>query len=489
MVKRILVLLGLLVVCGWVQAGTATSGASGMGDAYFPALGNGGYDAQHYDLQLAWNDFTNEISGTVTMTAQATQDLKTFNLDFRGFTISHLQLNGVETRYERADRELIISPAEPLILGSVFVVTITYNGVPGEGLPRFYDDFAHGWTRYEKGVYVASEPDAASYWFPVNDHPLDKATYSFAITVPKAYVVAASGLLQKVDDNGSTSTYHWFSAHPMASYLASVNISDFDILTAVGPDNLPIRSYLPSGVSSENLAAINRIPEMIAVFKDLFGPYPFEAYGMAVADTELPFALENQTLSLFGKQIVVGEGGPETVIAHELAHQWFGDSVSLANWKDTWLNEGFATYASFLWWEHTSGANALDQIMTNLYQELTDPTNAPGRYVPPGSPQPRQLFNSGVYRRGAWLLHAFRLKVGDEVFFNILRGYYQRYQYANATTEDFIYVAELVSSQDLTAFFNAWLYGERVPDVPEMNLKNESSCGVCSRGFQLNLLG
>jgi aminopeptidase N len=302
-------------------------------------------------------------------------------------------------------------------------------------------------------------------------------------------VVAANGLLQSVDEGGSTSTYHWESIHPMASYLATVNIADFTLQTAVGPDNLPIRSYLPSGVASSNLAAMNKIPDMIAFFNGVFGPYPFEAYGMVVADTELPFALETQTISLFGKQVVVGEGGPETVIAHELAHQWFGDSVSLANWKDTWLNEGFATYASFLWWEHTAGENVFNQILTSQYNDLVDPTNVPGRFVPPGNPQPRQLFNSGVYRRGAWLLHALRLRVGDATFFNIMRGYYQRYQYANATTDDFIYVAELVSGEDLSSFFDAWLYDERVPDVPEMNLKNEAGCVVCSRGFQLNLLG
>jgi aminopeptidase N len=487
--KMLIGLWILLVVGGWVQAGAATSGSNSIGDAYFPGLGNGGYDAQHYDLQLAWNDFTNEISSTVTMTAQATQDLKTFNLDFHGFMISQLAVNGMTAVFERADRELTITPSEPLLEGSQFTVAVTYNGIPAEGIAHFYDDFAHGWTRYDKGVYVASEPDAASYWFPVNDHPLDKATYTFAITVPKTYIVAANGLLQGVDERGSTSTYHWESVHPMASYLATVNIADFTLQTAVGPDNLPIRNYLPPGLAASNAAAINKLPDMIAYFNDVFGTYPFEAYGMVVADTKLPFALESQTLSLFGKQVVVGEGGPETVIAHELAHQWFGDSVSLANWKDIWLNEGFATYASFLWWEHTAGANVFDQIMTNLYKELVDPTNLPGRFAPPGNPQPRQLFNSGVYRRGAWVLHALRLRVGDETFFNILRGYYQRYQYANATTDDFIYVAELVSGQDLSNFFDAWLYDERVPDVPEMNLKNDTGCVVCSRGFQLNLLG
>ena len=474
------------LIVGVVRANNARPGADSIGDNYFPELGNGGYDAQHYDLHLAWNDLTNEISGTVTMVALATQDLSAFDLDFRGFTISSIDVNGAEATFERDGRELIITPPQPLAEGDTFKVAVTYNGVPGDRVPGYYDVFAQGWIRYDKGVYVASEPDGASYWFPSNDHPLDKATYTFEITVPKTYVVAANGLLKRVEEGDDNSTYVWEESHPMASYLAAVNIADFELHTAEGPNGLLIRSYLPSGVSEANIAAIDKLPDMIAYFNEVFGPYPFEAYGMAVADTNLPFALETQSLSLFGKQIEVGPGGPETTISHELAHQWFGDSISLANWKDTWLNEGFATYASFLWWEHQGGRAALDNIMTDQYENLVDPAHVDD-YVPPGNPAPNQLFNGGVYLRGAWTLHALRLRVGDETFFNILRAYYQRYQYANATTDDFIYVAELVSGQDLSDLFNAWLYDKRVPDVPEMDLKNSTGCVVCSRGFALDL--
>lgn len=476
----------LMLITGWVQAETSTAGADSIGDPYFPGLGNGGYDALHYDLQLAWNEDTNEIAGTVTIGAEATQELSAFNLDFLGFTIDQLTVNGTDASFERAGRELKITLSEPLSEGSAFTVAVTYSGVPGEGVPDYYADFAHGWSRYDNGVFVASEPNGASYWFPVNDHPLDKATYTFAITVPNAYVVAANGLLQQVEESGDVTTYRWISSYPMASYLATVNIADYAIQTMDGPDGLPIRNYFPTDLSEKLIPIFSRVPDMIAYFEEIIGPYPFEAYGAVVADTNLPFALETQTLSLFGRQVVVGDGGAETTISHELAHQWFGNSISLANWKDIWLNEGFATYASYLWWEHISGSTAFDQILINVYEDLADSANLAGRYVPPGSPVPRQLFNGGVYQRGAWTLHALRLRVGDETFFNLLRAYYERYQYANATTADFIYTAELVSGQDLTELFNAWLYAERIPDVPEMGLKNDGSCVVCSRGFQFN---
>jgi aminopeptidase N len=485
--KKIVVgLCVLMFISGWVQAQTATEGADTIGDPYFHDLGNGGYDATHYDLQLAWNDLTNEIAAMVTIEAEAVQDLSTFNLDFQGFSINQLQVNGVSASFERSGRELKITPPELLNGGSDFTVTVMYDGVPGEDVPDFYADFALGWSRYDKGVFVASEPNGASYWFPTNDHPLDKATYTFEITVPNNYVVAANGLLEKVEENGGAATYYWVSSYPMASYLATVNIADYTVQTMDGPHGLPIRNYFPTHLSETLTPVFSRVPDMIAYFEEIIGPYPFEAYGAVVADTNLPFALETQTLSLFGRQVVVSAGGADTTISHELAHQWFGNSISLANWKDIWLNEGFATYASYLWREHVSGRAVFDEILINSYAELVDPANFAGRYVPPGNPIPTQLFNSGVYQRGAWTLHALRLRVGDESFFNILRAYNERYQYANATTADFIYVAELVSGEDLTALFDAWLYDERVPDVLEMGLKNDGGCVVCSRGFQHN---
>jgi aminopeptidase N len=480
--KIVIGLCVLLLVGNLVQAQSGTAGTEGMGDPYFPDLGNGGYDTRHYNLQIAWNDVTNEISGTVTIDADAVQDLSAFNLDFQGFTISSLEVDGEPATFERDGRELTITPAETLVSGSPFTVAVTYSGVPGEGVPDYYANFAHGWTRYENGVFVASEPNGASYWFPTNDHPLDKATYTFAITVPKEFIVAANGLLQGVDEGQDTTTYHWESSHPMASYLATVNIADFVVQTSEGLDGLPIRNYFPTTLSDDASAAFNRVPDMIAFYEEIFGDYPFEAYGAVVADVDLSFALETQTISLFGKQVVVGAGGAETTIAHELAHQWFGNSVSVANWKYIWLNEGFATYASFLWQEHIAGQETFERIMVSVYNGLVDPDNFAGRFVPPGNPPPNQLFNGGVYQRGAWTLHALRLRVGDEAFFEIMRAYYQRYQYANATTADFIAVAELVSGQDLSDLFNSWLYDEVVPDVPEMDLKNEAACEECFRG-------
>ncbi len=466
-------LLPILWVCLLLigRAAAQESGAPGLDDPFDPLLGNGGYDAQHYMLDLDVDLDTNMIAGTVTMTAVATQDLSAFNLDFQGFDIEQIQLNGLDARFLRQERELRITPPEPLPEGELFEVSTTYSGVPGEGLENL-TLFSRGWNRYENGVFVASEPVGAARWYPVNDHPQDKATYRFEITVPKPFVVAANGLLEDVVDEGANRTYIWETEHVMASYLATVNIAEFVEVTEDGPNGVPIRNYFPARIADDAVPVFAKTADMLAFFSDTFGPYPFEAYGVVVADEPLFFALETQTLSLFGAQVVPGAtvgvvtepDDSEIVVAHELAHQWFGNSISPATWGDIWLNEGFATYASALWVEHHDGQRAFDGMMAFFYGRIK------AQDYSPGNPPADNLFNPGVYQQGAWTLHALRLAVGDEPFFEIIRAYVERFQYGNASTADFIALAEEISGQDLANLFDAWLFAGGVPPVPELGL-------------------
>jgi aminopeptidase N len=461
---------------------TAQPGAAGLGDPYDPLLGNGGYDAQHYTLDLTVDVDANTISGTVTMQALATQDLSTFNLDFIGFDISHVTLDGNPADYRRAvdhSRELTVLLPEPVRSGELFTATVSYSGEPTP-FDTESTSFSIGWIHYEGGIFVASEPDGAASWYPVNDHPSDKATYTFLITVPEPYVVAANGRLQAVVDRGETNTYHWEAHDPVASYLVTVNIAEYVLQTGEGPNGLPIRNYFPPNLAQDAAHDFERTAEMIRFFNGLFGPFPFEAYGVAVIG-EVPFALETQTLSVFSSATVTGKREAETIVAHELAHQWFGDSVSPALWEDIWLNEGFATYAQELWIEHTEGSQAFEEDIRSLYNIVSgglwddlSPTERRARmaeeFPPPGAPSPAKLFNRSVYFRGALTLHALRLRVGDPVFFGILSMYHDRYRYGVATTADFVAIAQEVSGQELDALFQGWLYDEQVPDIPEMGL-------------------
>ena len=433
-----------------------TPGADGVGDALYPQGGNGGYDALHYTIELTVDMDTNTINGSTTIDAAATQDLSAFNLDFHELTVSEVTVNGLAAEFSRAGTELTITPNEILFAEAPFSVAVAYHGVPvpvsdpGIGFAEL------GWKRYDPGVYTFSEPSGSMSWFPVNNHPTDKATYTFRITVDKPYTVAANGILQDEIDNGDTITYVWEASDLMASYLATVNIAEFQVQRLDGPEGLPIRNYFPPDASQRMIDVFAPTDEMIEYFSELIAPYPFEAYGVVVMDQRFGAALENQTMSVFGKDMAF-----ETVVVHELAHQWFGNSVALGRWQDMWLNEGFATYFSALWEEHQGGREALDRIMNSSYQGMVNQ-----RLPAPAYPKADNLFGGSVYVRGAWVLHALRLEAGDEIFFDILRTYYNQFQNGNATTDDFIAVAEEVSGTDLTEFFDAWLFGDEIPEKP-----------------------
>lgn len=446
------------VVTPTAVASTGVAGAAGVADPLYPLLGNGGYDVAHYTIVLMADPVSNTISGTTTISATALVDLASFNLDLSGLTVQAVTVNDQPATFARAGQELTITPSALLANGAAFRVAVTYNGTPTPVSDPGVPFEAVGWLHFDEvGTYVLSEPSGAMSWYPSNNHPSDKATYTFQITVPEPYVVAANGLLVDEIDLGEARTFVWAASDPMTTYLATVNIAQFDMVGSEGPDGLPIINFFPPASSARlqrNFAVTN---EMIEYFSALVGPYPFESYGAIVMEVPFGGALETQTRSIFGRTATV-----DMIIAHELAHQWFGNSVGPASWRDIWLNEGFATYFHHLWTEHEKGQSVFTATMRGMHAAIR------ARALPaPGNPTLDELFGSAVYERGAWTLHALRLLVGDETFFTILRTYYAQHQGGTASTADFIAVAEAVSGEDLTDFFQAWLYAEEIPDIPK----------------------
>ncbi|MBN1454150.1 MAG: M1 family metallopeptidase [Anaerolineales bacterium] len=461
MIRKTFVLVFIILWLVSCRPASYPAGAEGIGDAYYPQLGNGGYDVLHYTLELSIDPQSNTLSGDCSIEAQATQPLSAFNLDFSGLTIERVTVNQRKAKYLQNERELTITPARPIDDGDVFTVTITYSGSP-EATPSPGIWWFSGWHHNnENEVYVSSETAGSANWYPVNDHPLDKAAYTFRITVPRPYVVAANGLLQGELDNGDTMTYIWEAAQPMASYVVGLNIAEYVVETEQGPDGVFIRNYLPPDFPESSKAVIDPTADMLAFFSERFGPYPFEAYGTVIVDIDEFGAMETQTLSQHTEEEYSLN---EYVIAHELAHQWFGNSVSLKNWQDIWLKEGAATYAEWLWLEHNEGANAIDTKVRSIYPFQAFTPN------PPGNPLSTNLYTSVIFDRGALAFHAMRLRVGDDVFFKILRTYTECFRYGNASTADFISVAEEVSGQALGGFFDSWLYDLQIPPIPEMGL-------------------
>lgn len=437
-------------------------GAEGIGDPYFEDLGNGGYEVQHYDLAINVDMDANEIAGSANIDAVALQQLSSLNLELSGMVVEEVLVGGQAALFNRVGDELTIYLPQVAVEGEQLQIQITYYGRPGGGSAA--DEFSEGWIHYGNGVVVAGEPIGASTWYPVNEHPIDKATYSFAITVPAPLEVAAVGVFQGAEENGDEITYRWVMDDPIAPYLVTLGIADFDVVEDMSSSGVPVRNYFAVGVSERVRDDFAREAEMIDYFESVFGPYPYDEFGVVVHDLSLGFALETATMVVFGDSFT-----DEYVVAHELSHMWYGDSVGLTTWQDIWLNEGFATYASMLWNEHAYGREALDEEIISNYGQFAQF----GEFIssqPIGDPGPDDLFGYGVYYRGAIALHALRLDLGDETFFDVLRTYAGRFAHSNATTADFIAVAEEVSGQQLDAFFHAWIYQTALPDIPQMGL-------------------
>jgi aminopeptidase N len=425
-------------------------GAAGIGDPYYPAAGNGGYDVTHYDLALTWDPDARHMTGEAAVTATATQALSSFVLDLAGMEVAAVSVDGEEAAFAReGDRDLRITPAEPLAAGGAFTSVVRYAGppttVPGD---EFFDP---GWFGDDGEVYALFEPDGAATLFPSNDHPSDKASYEFRVTAPDDLEVVANGRLTGTVPGDGVKTWVYDAPDPMASYLVQVAIADMEFTEATGPGGLPIRHAFDSDVAGEFDQVMGRTGEMIESFAAWFGPYPLVSYGALVVDEPLSLALETQTLSIFGSSAA----GSEEIVAHELAHQWFGDAVSPATWADIWLNEGFATYAQWLWSSRDEPAALDDAAGRAAASGSLD--------MPPYDPGPEHLFAESVYTRGALTLHVLRGTIGDDAFFAVLRTWGERFGGAVATTADFEALAEELSGAELTPLFDAWLRAEGLP--------------------------
>lgn len=464
--KRVLLPALALALCLVSSAAAQPGDLTGLGDTLFPALGNAGYDVQHYDLALRTIVEDGSIRARARIDAVATQPLTLFSLDLLGLTVDSVLVDAQPAVFDRQGGELLVTPPAALAAGESFSVTVDYHGVPA---PDRYEGLGAnlGWNHTDGLIYVVSQPTGARTWFPANDHPSDKATFSLAVTVPDGYEVAANGVLRATEQAGGSTTYRFEMAQPMATYLATVNIGQFERVDRMAPNGIPLRDYFPEGVYDAGSDVFARAGEMLALFSDLFGPYPFDVYGGVVLNTSLGFALETQTLSVFDRSVLYAGSFAEAVVAHELAHSWFGNSVSVADWSDIWLNEGFATYAEWLWFEHSDGRAALDEQVRSAYDDMR-PAGRRSDLV--GAPEAGNLFSWAVYQRGGLVLHALRLEVGDARFFEILRTYYARFRDQSVRTADFIAVAEEISGRALGDFFEAWLMQPEMPAIPRLGL-------------------
>lgn len=665
-------------------------GDNDANDAYVGTLGNGGYDVRHYDLDVRYQPSSDRLWGTTTIRAVATQNLSRFNLDLQGLTVRSVVVNGIPVSWSRNAGELRITPKHGIRDGSAFTAVIVYDGIP-QTLPD-----GSGFVHTDDGALVIGEPQVAATWFPVNDHPSDKASYHVDVTVPQGLTAVSNGVLQKQSTKAGWTTWTWDAPEPMASYLATATIGKFDLKsyqhkgirmweavdpalyepiaaprtgqgvaasqqadssykrltrtvavpagggalsfwvtrdtepgwdfffvearpaggsawttlpdrnghtstdtgdscpswfrlhpflkhyqTSVGSEparggadcrpsgttgrwnaasgasngyehwSLDLSAYAgrsvelsfsyasdgfgqgagvviddvrtPTGAGSTSFeadghpldgwrasgppagspanendwvagganllrnpvgvgidASFARNGETIDFLASQFGPYPFSASGGIVDnDPSLGFALENQTRPIYSKDFFGSPEGNSSVIAHELAHQWFGDSLAVEKWRHIWLNEGFATYAEWLWSQHEGGATPA-QIFDQLYRAY--PADSSFWTVVIGNPGADRMFDGAVYTRGAMTLQALREAVGDRHFFTILRSWARSHRDGNTTTAEFVRLSERVAGQQLDGLFRTWLFTPRKPVLGDAGARVDALPGTAVSG-------
>jgi aminopeptidase N len=458
-------------------AAAPTPGAPGIGDRLFPRLGNGGYDVQSYYLLLGYpsKNWKQTITGSVTITAKATQDLSRFNLDFAGRSVGSVQVNGKAARWTWGRGELTITPSAALKTGSTFTVkvdrfTTTPKAVrPGVflGAPFFFTP---------DGSAFAPQPAGAHTIFPSNDHPRDKAAFSFGIVVPTGTTAVANGDLLSVGPAAGKGRTVWRYAQrePMATQLTQVVVGDFTVTQRGTRNGVKVRDVTPRRLTRalrpQTYVELSQLDWM----RDRVGPYPFSTYGTLVVDAPLGFALETQTLPLYDLGLFGDTPAAirNSIMLHELAHQYFGNSVSVYSWSDLWLSEGHASWYELRYAEDKgylgewTGIADFDQLMRLLYR-LGDQWRAQdGPVARPPSGAVDDLFNGNVYYGGALVLYALRQEIGAAAFEQLQREWVTQGQGKSLSTDDFIATASRVAGRDLRTFLIAWLYGSRTPPMP-----------------------
>ncbi|MEW2163425.1 M1 family metallopeptidase [Streptomyces sp. NPDC007084] len=450
-----------LTACGGTPV-HGTPGAAGVRDPYFPKSGNGGYDVTHYGLTLSYDPKDKRLKGTADITAKAGQDLSAFHLDLRGMDVTGITVEGHRATWSRAGQELTVRPRKDLDKGRTFRTTVHYSGTPETITDP--DGSKEGWLRTADGALALGEPTGSTAWFPGNHHPSDKASYDVRVTVPEGLQAVSNGELRSETTTKGRTTYVWHTAEPMASYVATLAIGHYDITRSTTKKGLPVYVAVDPTQAKASKKVLAGIPGIIDWEERTFGPYPFSSTGAIVDRPEdAGYALETQNRPVF-------PGAPDTgTLVHELAHEWYGDSVTPKSWRDMWLNEGFATYAEWLWQEDHGGDSA-DKIFHALYEgDYYEPVdNSEVWAFPPATPpDAAHISDPPVYYRGAMVLHKIRQLVGDKTFFAILRGWAATHRHRNADTADFTAYAENAApDKDFTGIWTDWLHGKAKPDHP-----------------------
>ncbi|WP_326817883.1 M1 family metallopeptidase [Streptomyces sp. NBC_01762] len=438
----------------------------GIGDSLFPHLGNPGYDVLSYDIGFTYHGNNKPLDAVTTIDARTTEPLDRINLDFARGSVRSVDINGLRADFAAADEDLVVEAPGRLPAGVPLHITVRHISDPSG------DQNSGGWLRTSDGLAMANQADAAHRVFPSNDHPADKAYFTFRVTAPEELTVVANGLPAGKVRQGSSTTWTYRTAHPMATELAQVSIGRSTVLERTGPHGLPVRDVVPSADAKDLERWLKKTPGQLEWMERQVGRYPFETYGVLVADTKTGFELETQTLTLFERSVFTTGIYPEwyvdSIMVHELAHQWFGNSVSPQAWSDLWLNEGHASWYEARYAEEHA-KRSLERRMRDAYTRSDSWRAAGGPPARPVAPSPGEkisIFRPAVYDGSALVLYALRQEIGEPAFDQLERSWVRTHRDSTATTKDFVRLASQIAGRDLTAFFDGWLYRAKTPPMP-----------------------
>jgi aminopeptidase N len=426
-------------------------------DPYLPKNGNSGYRVSRYELDLEYKVAINRLSGSATITAVTLTELQELTLDLSdALTVSKVSVNGKRpAHFACRDRKLRIRLQSKLATGAAMSILVRYSGSP-RPLRSLWGDV--GFEELTNGALVAGQPNGAASWFPCDDHPSAKAAFRIEISTENPYRVVANGELVSRRARAARTAWTYEQPEPTSTYLITLQIGMYAI-SRQAKTPVPIQAALPERLRRNFDHDFARQPEMMELFVELFGPYPLaNGYTIVVTDDVLEIPIEAQGISIFGANHCDGSRASERLIAHELAHQWFGNSVTARRWRDIWLHEGFATYAEWLWSEHSGGPGA--EELAGRYHERLRESPQDLLLADPG---PRDMFDDRVYKRGALTLHSLRGRLGDEKFFALLIDWTTRYRHGSVITDDFTGLAATYCDESLQQLWDVWLYSMQVP--------------------------
>ncbi|MCB0949701.1 MAG: M1 family metallopeptidase [Mycobacterium sp.] len=428
-------------------------------DPYLPTTGNFGYRVSRYELELEYKVAINRLAGSATITAVTLAELTTLTLDLSdALAVSKVTVNGKRpSQFRTAAGKLHITLADRLSAGAVMTVAVRYGGSPR---PIRSHWGGVGFEELTEGVLVAGQPNGAASWFPCDDHPSAKASFQIQISTESPYFAIANGKLLARRARAGMTTWIYEQTEPTSTYLVTLQIGLYD-RHRMSKNGVETFSVLPDRLRAHFEHDFARQPQMMKLFVKLFGPYPLaDGYTVVVTDDDLEIPLEAQGISIFGANHCDGQRSSERLIAHELAHQWFGNSVTVQRWRHIWLHEGFACYAEWLWSEHC-GERSAEELAHQYHQRLSNSA----QNLVLADPGPRDLFDDRVYKRGALTLHALRNQIGDTSFFALLKDWTTRYRHSSVVTDDFTGLAARYCKGSLTDLWAAWLYSPKVPPL------------------------